>query len=492
MRKKFLTKLLAFVMSAGLILQPVTTFAVEPGEDDLTDPVVEEVEEVEENLVLDKMANSETVLLPDTAPTLQAEIKADGQLPYIQNVYIQDGVLYWDPIPNAAFYWIGIGNLSAYYTYDTSSNLSQKCEELKAKTDNYKITLTAVDSSWQDVSQESTLYYYYESPIIIRKVTNVSVTSDIDTVLVDGGEVKALTFTNVSDDAAKIEFSFWQKLENGSWNVYGEKTFTPGTYRYWAALYISEAHYYDSQLDKDATLTIDGIEYAVNQRNYTGNNEIWCTIYTTDGFEAKKSTEPEIPTPGKQIPVSLIEVTSNYAELAKYDAPVIDADFGENDDDPVEIEGRWYVKGDDGTWSDNHDKFFTPGKYRYQVDIYVPESYHGMYYLEDDLEFKVNGEDWTLISDDAGTMTFVSEEFNIEKPAEPIEKIKLTSANVTCDYLDGFKNGKLIRKANFSSEDIDLSMFDIQGNWFKDVGDGKFALVSSKTFTPGTYEYELT
>ena len=48
MSKKLLTKLLAFTMSAGLVLQPVAAYAVEPSDEDLKVSMATEEDAAEE------------------------------------------------------------------------------------------------------------------------------------------------------------------------------------------------------------------------------------------------------------------------------------------------------------------------------------------------------------------------------------------------------------------------------------------------------------
>lgn len=468
MSKKLLTKLLAFVMSAGLVMQPLAVYAAESDDADLIDPVVEEVEE--------------------EVPELKAEYNVNAELPAIQNVYIEDGIMYWDPFPNAEKYVYGIGNLFGSSTTNNSLDLYATCTELQAQTGYYEITITAWgrnNDRIEIISQKTSTSYYYESPTTINTVKSVIATSDIDEVLVNGGQVKNLTLTITSDDVTKIEFNNWQKLEGDNWNTYNEDTFAPGTYRFFVALFLKDGHYSDNELDNDVTLTIDGVEYTVYQRNYSGNGSILCTIYNSKGFEIEDSTEPEVPNPGEQIPISTIEVDSNYAELAKYGAPMTEADFDISEDDPIEVKGDWTVMTGEDEWSFSLDsnRTFDSGSYRYQVDINVADWCHGMYYLDEDFKFRVNGENWTRISSDDGRMTFVSETIEIEAPENLITIIP--SVETSSNIADIFINDNDLVFPEFDNSD---SICEIACHWIeKNDGGGFHPINAAGKVTPGTY-----
>ena len=125
MKKKNFARLLAFVMSAALVLQPVSVYATEQGEGDITDPVENVGELPSEEATIEQPELTTTV--PEVVPKITASVANESDvsnisdtyqdrelitevtttsdiadtketLPALQNVYIEGDNLYWDPI----------------------------------------------------------------------------------------------------------------------------------------------------------------------------------------------------------------------------------------------------------------------------------------------------------------------------------------------------------------------------------------------------------
>ena len=130
MSKKILTKLLAFTMCAGLVLQPVSAFAAEMGDEDLTEPVATEEElpeETREEVEEDVPAPEEEISVQAmTAAPEQVDETRDNEdaLPRIENIQINGDIMTWDPlnIEGADLtYWVGFDDYYGSYT-ETSAN----------------------------------------------------------------------------------------------------------------------------------------------------------------------------------------------------------------------------------------------------------------------------------------------------------------------------------------------------------------------------------
>ena len=103
----------------------------------------------------------------------------------IENVLISaDGIVTWDPYPNAYVYWVGIDGQSIP-TNSTEMDLHKKIDDLVMEnhienSGMHTITISADNERYIKIAEWKDSYYYVspESPIIVGTVGNVSISSE--------------------------------------------------------------------------------------------------------------------------------------------------------------------------------------------------------------------------------------------------------------------------------------------------------------------------
>ena len=123
MSKKFLTKLLALTLSAGLIMQPATAFA----------------EEI----------------------YFSGEVITE-ELPDIENVQLNENILSWDAVPGAEHYLVSIGAQYQRLEADAVSvDLHKFCEDRELDEGTYTVLLGAYDSDSKMLAKVAIIDYKY-------------------------------------------------------------------------------------------------------------------------------------------------------------------------------------------------------------------------------------------------------------------------------------------------------------------------------------------
>ena len=118
------------------------------------------------------------------------------------------------------------------------------------------------------------------------KISNIVATSDIDSIPVYGGQVKAPTFTVTEGAPAyfdTIDTGHWMKKNGEKWNEYKGKTFTDGTYCYFVQIRV------DGDAGKTHVLASKGVTATVNGKKWTGNTT--PTVWDTASFNYVSSKE---------------------------------------------------------------------------------------------------------------------------------------------------------------------------------------------------------
>ena len=277
MSKKLLTRLLSFILGAGLVLQPVAANAAEPAEG-----------EEEEQIILEESVDYEEILedAPEeaiTAPELdeavpqsyapeEAELQANSNLPVI-TWWIDGNLFCYIRARGAEKYVLEANGDSWSYTYEENDgviNLYEYFCSWSTNSGTYDCRFYGVNKSWDIVTEIVEFQYTHNAPgIYIREFTATAHIQDYFNRRIQGCEIE-----KTSDSRLKLEFVGWtlEKRIGGSdlSNDYDKKTqIYPGTWYPEFRVYIdpsAKAKEPTLELTTRLDVTIDGLEYMLRSR----------------------------------------------------------------------------------------------------------------------------------------------------------------------------------------------------------------------------------
>ena len=268
-------------------------------------------------------------------------------------------------------------------------------------------------------------------------ITEIRTSSDFYDVLVYGYPCKDVTFEVTNDVPVEIT-GFWvTETSRGSWNFYSEETFEAGNYMYEIDVNISDSY-------KNTYYFDDSVGFWVG-------DELWKKVYSGNPNEdvlCFSSHEVSLAQPYEKTNISSISVTSDYADICKKGEPIRDVSFELTEELPVELSGGWFTQVDGSIWASPTDKFFTSGKYQYEVDVKVLNEDADDYELDKNLTLTVNGKEWTRHKskdDDYTIITFESEIIDLTND----QIIIVTQTKATSDFESIPKFGEPIKMPNF-------------------------------------------
>lgn len=459
MSKKLLTKLLAFTMSAGLVLQPVAAFAAEPSEGDLTETVVAEEEQTEPEAAEIEGEKVETPaeVLPeveldkelnlDSVPLLQENPQGGGiigggdeeeeELPELQNVTLEDDILRWDHTKEWSFYYIFVGPVK-YVSTASRVILWEIGQRGHLETGEYPVELYAVDR--HDETKVITKTYrttYYFTKKERTKISNIELISDHDYIPKFGQAVDTYAPFSVSyenyDYPVMLESFEWQALTDDGWATYDSEYFDKGTYRFYISMFLDVNKLgLNYELDPDLVVTVDGEPLTKIDTRLDDYNFPTEIFFASDEYVIEEG----LPIQPKVRFVYSINATSNYDELkagCAHSEPIIVDDYGE-----AEFDSTWEMLGSDG-WEDigpaGEGKLMS-GTYRIKTTMTPQYNPYFATKFGEYISLYVDLDEWEMVGKNTETMAvFVSPEFEIKgEIIEPVGKTKITSANVTSNY----------------------------------------------------------
>ena len=319
MSKKLLTKLLAFVMSAGLIMQPVVAFAEEAGDENVLD--VEVLDEIEEEKVL------------DNAVTDEVEVRKG--LATIENARIEDDILTWDYLDldgEEIRYWVGLD--SNYQSFDVNFVYLRKLlRDLGNGYGKYTLELFAVNSNLKVRSNVCYIEYDFvdkeEKETI--KISTATASSDYKTLPRVGNPVTEPYFEINEDIPIEIAGSWCKVDDKGNWLPYTEDTFTPGMYHYRAEIWVTDRL---------------AIEYELDQRfQFCVDNRWWTRVQYISGAREKQIFASEEITISAEYPIEP-EKEGHWYE--KYGATYYELPDGNNATGMQKIDEDYYYFSESG------------------------------------------------------------------------------------------------------------------------------------------------
>ncbi|SCX80860.1 hypothetical protein, partial [Butyrivibrio sp. INlla14] len=393
MSKKFLTKLLALTLCAGLVLQPVTAFADTPVESETTEVVAEEVtDEVTEEIKEEVPEVKEE--LPEEVTPLETEAEEvkpmdNSSLPVLK-AWIDDGWLYIDSIGDDYFYDIVVDN-GAITTSNIPYNLNKYCNEIGLASGSYKVTVQALKKHTYEISSQTAelTYDFVADDIVLRPLTNVKIEEDILTF--DAYAENCLYFVKVDGHDPIIATTNRVDLIYN----FSSMGFTPGKYM----LHITAT----KQNFKPISQTYD-IEYAY-------------------AMEPEPEPEPKIVILKEDsISSNIKNMEIKYGKLCE--TPTFNSSYSQLE----------YTFAGWEEYSDEYDpeypdgfrpcKGFFEGKYRAVLKVRIRDGY-GNYELDPFFKLYVNGIGWRCIvtsydeNFNMTSMTFASPTYDIETPELP-------------------------------------------------------------------------
>lgn len=223
-------------------------------------------------------------------------------------------------------------------------------------------------------------------------VTLVEATSpNLETIPKIGASVKTKPTFNVTTGAPAYFDNndgglHWQKKVDGEWQYAATSgNFTPGFWRYRCLVRLDETvdPYHEYVFEDDVTVMVNGTEW---EKESVGNFE-------TDSYVIVYSPEFYL----SQTEISLVEATSTNLTpkigMSVQNFPT----FNVTNDVPAYFSesGCWQKKVDNG-WQNVTSGNFTPGTWRYQGQVRIDETTDPdhLYYLNDNVEVRVNGTEW--------------------------------------------------------------------------------------------------
>ena len=392
MKKKNFARLLAFVMSAALVLQPVAVYATEQGEGDITDPV-ENVGELPSD-----EATSEQPELTATAPEVVTSavdnidpetvdkpeiVITQETLPALQNVYIEGDKLYWDTIvaePGQHVSYIVKTNGKGDRCSAPPANLNYQCTCFHMSPGEVTVTLEAVDFNAGDesLSAITELKYVYPGESNKTPLTSANTTSDADQIFVLGAPATQVSFELNNLDLI-YEFNGWREKSGDDWNYILTGTrFQDKSYKYDVTVKVSLIARTTHCLDPDFELTIDGKKFTPIAINKENSGEVSSIKFESPEYTFKPASEKTV--------IESAKAKSNYKIIPKVDAQIQYPNFEFEEDTPLVVIGTWYKEESDGSWQYYSSGTFTPGNWRFEGTVSVIEKYASTYELSPDFE----------------------------------------------------------------------------------------------------------
>ncbi|SCX98042.1 hypothetical protein [Butyrivibrio sp. INlla14] len=392
MSKKFLTKLLALTMCAGLILQPVTAYAETPA----TGEGVEEtaVEEVSEEV---------PEVIPDVATEEILEIEEDNRIELLPltNVKIENGILTLDPYAEGCLYRIEIAGSDDSMVFESEEiNLAEAFVAFDIAPGSYTLILTAVNyvgSGYETISLPYEFTYEYNVepdpepdpgplPKIIYFSEDYVSSSDIDSVPGYGKECVSPTF---SSENPGIEYTFegWQiqtkdlvnsPMHDGWIPV---SSFLEGHYRAVLSVSISD-EYPNHAFNPDFKLFVNGEAWNLISVDVIANtNDIISLIFVSNEYIVNYE-EPQKTAISEVLVNTDTGLTFTIVDYGFTNAPTIIPDT-----EGVKAEFvKWLQKTDDGNWEDYNEERFNVGYYKAQFSIEIESEYADQYEFDENVK----------------------------------------------------------------------------------------------------------
>lgn len=510
MKKKNFARLLAFVMSAALVLQPVAVYATEQGEGDVTDPVENVGELPSEEATIEQPELTATV--PEVVPKITASVAdesdvsnisgtyqdrelitevtttsdiADTQetLPALQNVYIEGDNLYWDPIvaePGQHILYVVTTNGQGEYYAAPPVNLIDQCAYFNVSPGEVTVTLEAADfyAGDESLSAITELKYVYQGGSNKTPLTSVNTTSDADQIFVLGAPATQVSFKLNNLDII-YEFNGWREKSGDDWYYISTSArFQDKSYKYDVTVKVAPFSSDTYCLDPDFELAVDGKKFTPIAIKKENSGEVSAIKFESPEYTFKSASEKTV--------IESAKANSNYKIIPKVDAQIQQPDFTFEDDLPLTFSGSWWKEESDGSWQDYTSGTFTPGNWRFEGTVSVIEKYASFYELSPDYELVVDGQPWKKVISFGGGNSdpaFISETFTLEKPAE---MNLITEVTASSDIADIFVLNGELRSPTYTPADdrVSVSTYYVQ----KEIN-GEFRPINSYgEVTEGTYK----
>ena len=293
MSEKFLTRLLSFIICAGLVLSPVTAYAgeaaLEEGEDQVLIEDAKEEEAAEEIVVeeneLDVTDIYENEEDEDEEAPATADAEADAQLqdelpPFY--AWINGNKLYWQKVDGAAMYRIEVDGIT-FGVYYSPTDLDAEFSAHYVNSGYHTFKFYAANDWRLPITRTVTLSYNYTtSKTYIREVT---ATSDVDK-LYTVGKRDTVHYSNISHPGVRIEFVGWYDVNryNGDFETYEEDDFYPADWVEKVKVYL------DPEYTKQRYELIPYPNLSINERNFTLTGKETKDGITYYNFDAPKYT----------------------------------------------------------------------------------------------------------------------------------------------------------------------------------------------------------
>ncbi len=419
MSKKFLTKLLALTMCAGLILQPVTAYADTPAtgegvEETAVEEVSEEVPEVVPDVAPEEILEIEekkTDLL--SAPIVGAAITESNvdikpmeednliELLPLTNVKIENGILTLDPYAEGCLYRIEIAGSDDSMVFESEEiNLAEAFVAFEIAPGSYTLILTAVNyvgSGYETISLPYEFTYEYNVepdpepdpgplPKIIYFSEDYVSSSDIDSVPGYGKECVSPTF---SSENPGIEYTFegWQMQSKDLVNSpmhdgwIPVSSFLEGHYRAVLSVSISD-EYPNHAFNPDFKLFVNGEAWNLIPANVIpDNSDITSLIFVSNEYivnyeEPQKTAISEVlVNTDTGLTFTIVDYGFTKADAFRADTVGVKADFI-----------KWLQKTDDGNWEDYNEERFNVGYYKAQFSIEIESEYADQYEFDENVK----------------------------------------------------------------------------------------------------------
>ncbi|SCY61759.1 N-acetylmuramoyl-L-alanine amidase family protein [Butyrivibrio sp. INlla14] len=494
MKKKNFARLLAFVMSAALVLQPVAVYATEQGEGDITDPVenVGELPSEEATIeqpeltkavpevvtsAVDNINESDVSNISDTNQDreLITEVTTTSD---IAGIFVLNGGL--KPVTfNCDNEMVSVSHYKIQKEKNGEfTNINDSGEVTEGK---YRV-FASVDMKNQ-MSRE-----YALSNNVKLIVDGEEWTYERAGVLADGFLMSAIfrspeivitqetlpALQNVYIEGDKL---YWDPIvaKPGQQVLYVVTTNGQGDYFAAPPVNLIDQCAYLNVSPGEVTVTLEAVDFNAGDESLSAVTEL---KYFYQGGSNKT-------------PLTSVNTASDADQIFVLGAPATQVSFKLNNPGIIYEFNGWREKSGDDWHYISTSARFQDKSYKYNVTVKVAPLSSGTYCLDPNFELTVDGKKFTPIaikkenSGEVSSIKFESPEYTF-KPASEITVIESAKAN--SNYKSIPKVDAQIQQPYIEFEEGTPLLFI--GTWYKEESDGSWQDYTSGTFTPGNWRFE--
>ena len=363
-------------------------------------------------------------------------------LPEIQHMSRIGDIVSWDAFEGASGYNIEVGTLSTIVSA-TTVNLHDLCDMFADNVldfgyGNYTVTITAVNSQDNTLSKPFSFdYEYTKADEGIKVLKDVEVSTNSYEFIKYDNTVDRLNLSIPNHPELSIKLIEWQKKDGENWITSSDTTFKHENYRFVFAVSLNDGYGNNYVIDDNFYVTIGLLSYYPTSVETDTYGKKWY-YFTSEEYDLTSTSTKEI--------IQSADVTSNAADIAKYDSPVIGVTVELPNNSKLEASFVKWEKMVGGEWQAYNNKYFEEGTYKFRYSVNIKSEYKDKYEFGDfytvyDGVPYVNNETTTEHVGNVWISTvffFDSPEFVITKTSLPvIQNVRIEGDMLYWDVVEG-------------------------------------------------------